>query len=49
MWGGEEVDREREDGGDLANVQCKSNQNCHYKSTTLYNEYILMKKNYDKK
>jgi hypothetical protein len=29
-------------GGDVTNVQCKSNWNCHYESS-LYNEFILIK------
>jgi hypothetical protein len=35
--------RERDNGGNLTNVQYKPNQNCHYESP-LYNEYILIKK-----
>jgi hypothetical protein len=35
--------RGRDDGGDVTNVQYKSNQNCHYESP-LYNPYILIKK-----
>jgi hypothetical protein len=31
-----------DDGGNGTNVQCKSNQNCHYESQ-LYNKYILIK------
>jgi hypothetical protein len=34
--------RGRDDGGNVNNVQYKSNQNCHYKSP-LYNEYTLIK------
>jgi hypothetical protein len=37
----------RDDGGNVNNVQYKSNQNGHYE-TPLYNEYILMK-NFNKK
>jgi hypothetical protein len=37
-----EVGRGRDDGGDITNVQYKSNQKCHYESP-LYNEYILIK------
>jgi hypothetical protein len=33
--------RGRDDGGNVNNVQYKSNRNCHYKSP-LYNEYILI-------
>jgi hypothetical protein len=36
----------RDNGGDVNNVQCKSDRNCHYESPP-YNEYILIK-NYDK-
>jgi hypothetical protein len=35
--------RWRDDGGNINNVQHKSNWNCHYESP-LYNEYILIKK-----
>jgi hypothetical protein len=34
--------RGRDDGGNVNNVQYKSNQNCHYESP-LYNEHILIK------
>jgi hypothetical protein len=34
-WGGD-------NGGDVTNIQHKSNQNCHYESP-LYKEYILIK------
>jgi hypothetical protein len=34
--------RRRDDGGDVANVRYKPNQNCHCESS-LYNEYILIK------
>jgi hypothetical protein len=34
--------RGRDDGGNVTNVQYKSNQNCCYK-TPLYHEYILIK------
>jgi hypothetical protein len=40
--------RERDNGGDVNNVQCKSNWNCHYESPP-YNEYILIKKLLKKK
>jgi hypothetical protein len=33
---------EGDDGGNLANVQCKAIQNCHNESP-LYNEYMLIK------
>jgi hypothetical protein len=39
--GGEGV-RRRDDGGNVNNVQYKSNQNCHCESS-LYNEYIQIK------
>jgi hypothetical protein len=32
----------RDDGGNVNNVQYKSNWNCHYRSP-LYNEYFLIK------
>jgi hypothetical protein len=35
--------RGREDGGNVTNIQYKSNQNCHYKSPPTQNEYILIK------
>jgi hypothetical protein len=34
--------RGRDDGGNINNVQFKSNLNCHYESP-LHNEYILIK------
>jgi hypothetical protein len=34
--------RGRDDGGNVHNIQYKSNQNCQYESS-LYNEYILIK------
>jgi hypothetical protein len=34
--------RGRDFGGNVTNVQYKSNQNCHYESSP-YNEYILIK------
>jgi hypothetical protein len=34
--------RGRDNGGDVTNVQCKSNQNCHYESPP-YTEYIPIK------
>jgi hypothetical protein len=34
--------RGRDNGGDVNNVQYKSNQSCHYESP-LYSEYILIK------
>jgi hypothetical protein len=34
--------RGRDNGGNVTNIQRKSNWNCHYEST-LYNEYILIK------
>jgi hypothetical protein len=34
--------RGRDNGGNVNNVQYKSNQNCHYESPP-YNEYIPMK------
>jgi hypothetical protein len=38
-WGG----WGRNKGGNVTNVQYKSNQNCHYESP-LYNEHMLIKK-----
>jgi hypothetical protein len=34
--------RRRDDGGNVNNIQYKSNQNCYYKCPP-YNEYILIK------
>jgi hypothetical protein len=31
----------RDNRGDVSNVHCKANQNCHYESP-LYNEYIII-------
>jgi hypothetical protein len=39
-WGGEGL-RGRDNGGNVNNVQCKSDWNCHFKSP-LYNVYILI-------
>jgi hypothetical protein len=36
--------RGRENGGNVNNVQSKSNWNCHYTTPPPYNEYILIKK-----
>jgi hypothetical protein len=41
-WGGEGAEG-RHDGGDVTNVQCESNQNCHLESPQ-YNEHSLIKK-----
>jgi hypothetical protein len=35
--------RGRDEGGNVTNVQCKSNRNCHYESPPPNNEYILIK------
>jgi hypothetical protein len=32
----------RDDGDNVTNVQYKSNQDCHFRSLPLYNEYILI-------
>jgi hypothetical protein len=37
-----EAKNRRTRGGNVNNVQYKSNQNCHFKSS-LYNEYFLIK------
>jgi hypothetical protein len=34
--------RGRDDGGNVTNVQCKINWNCHYESSQ-YNEHFLIK------
>jgi hypothetical protein len=47
-WGGEEVLRGRDDGGDVTNVQYKSHQNCHCEFPP-YNEYILIKNLFKKR
>jgi hypothetical protein len=43
--------RGRDDGGNVNNVQYKSNQNCHCESPPppLYNEYILINNYFKKK
>jgi hypothetical protein len=35
--------KQRDNGGNVTNVQYKPNYNCHYKSP-LHNEYIIIKK-----